>query len=431
MSSERKESLEERRRRQEQEELKRIAEKKKHDEEMSLFALVSRLPGLVKHVFSGSATENIIANRLAEIALTDRSSITLNTIATHKKDILEHVKKHPDLINQSEIKNTDSDTLLHLVLKNTKMNEAEKKDYLLNLISLGGDITKKDKDLNTVLHLAISSGQLKIAAELLILPNVNTLFDKPNLNGYSPVHLAAQQRSIELVEAMLDRDADINNVNANKESLLHIAARSGDTALVQRLLERGIDPGLKDVKGKTAAQIASENHNDNIAVIIEHAIARVEAERKDVEEKKPAIFKMKSPFTEAELSKFRVADYKTVEDSYAENKNGDSPFKQALLENNFDKAIKIITDRAFLCYDKYPEDKIPYNKIFTDTDISYLKENKAIYDKFRTDFSMRDTDHEKRTEYSVTAGRLLERMGRDNGLVGDLPHILYFKRTGH
>lgn len=65
--------------------------------------------------------------------------------------------------------------------------------------------------------------------------------------------------------------ADIHEPNegGNGYNLLHCAAENGAMENVVWLLDQGIDPTIKDVRGRTAAECARESDEDAIADYIE------------------------------------------------------------------------------------------------------------------------------------------------------------------
>lgn len=54
--------------------------------------------------------------------------------------------------------------------------------------------------------------------------------------GKTPMHWAAQHRRTEVVQAMLESDANPNPTDNSEETPLHIAASLGQTAMVHALL---------------------------------------------------------------------------------------------------------------------------------------------------------------------------------------------------
>ena len=62
-----------------------------------------------------------------------------------------------------------------------------------------------------------------------------------------------------MVQALLDRAADVNLVNKFNQTALHFAVEVGNTECIRVLLERGVNIQLVNNDGKTAYEIASDN----------------------------------------------------------------------------------------------------------------------------------------------------------------------------
>ncbi|MBO7244283.1 MAG: ankyrin repeat domain-containing protein, partial [Alphaproteobacteria bacterium] len=80
-----------------------------------------------------------------------------------------------------------------------------------------------------------------------------------NQYGESALQLAVENGSIEMVDALIEHQADVNKVSATPEARapLLVAAERGDEAMVHRLLEAGADATKKDEQGKTAMHYAT------------------------------------------------------------------------------------------------------------------------------------------------------------------------------
>jgi ankyrin repeat protein len=90
---------------------------------------------------------------------------------------------------------------------------------------------------------------------------------------------AAYYGKLEMIGYLLDHGADIDEIGDNDwtsppereaglGSALHTAAVRGQKETVHLLLERGADSTLKDTKGKTAMQKASENGHSEIVELL-------------------------------------------------------------------------------------------------------------------------------------------------------------------
>ena len=100
-----------------------------------------------------------------------------------------------------------------------------------------------------------------------------------NGNGMSPLHLAAQYSSPEIVELLLDHGADINaRVNSPEDAFqesngstpLHLAVQhNANPGVTAALLERGADVRIQNANWVTPLQLASDAHPDVLALLLE------------------------------------------------------------------------------------------------------------------------------------------------------------------
>ena len=87
--------------------------------------------------------------------------------------------------------------------------------------------------------------------------------------GWTPLHETAFHQILHIAELLLDRGADIGAITTeDEESVLHLAAREGKRESVAFFLRKGANPKLKTRFGKTAAQLALESGNKEIAQLI-------------------------------------------------------------------------------------------------------------------------------------------------------------------
>ena len=152
------------------------------------------------------------------------------------------------------------------------------------LLERGFDPNGVDESGTPALIKAIAEPAPKIFEVLVKWPK--TRVNEPNLNGESPLMLAAIQGRLDWVKLLLERDADVNmpgwtplhyaaskgHINVMRELLEHhayidapspngttplmMAAHYGTPAATKLLLEEGADPTLKNQKDLTARDFA-------------------------------------------------------------------------------------------------------------------------------------------------------------------------------
>ncbi|KAK7857354.1 ankyrin repeat-containing protein bda1 [Quercus suber] len=120
--------------------------------------------------------------------------------------------------------------------------------------------------VNTPLHVAASAGgpeHIRFAMEMMRLKP--TFARKPDLNGYSPIHLALQGKHTQMVRQLLQVDGDLVRVKGKEgRTPLHdvAAATEQQPDLLFEFL-RDCPNSIEDVtiQNQTALHIALENNN--------------------------------------------------------------------------------------------------------------------------------------------------------------------------
>ena len=87
-------------------------------------------------------------------------------------------------------------------------------------------------------------------------------------NGDTALLHACSQGRINVIEALLDRGADINRQNKFGQTSLHVAAQNGSVRCIKLLLERGANPTVKDINGRIPSDIAFENNFTDVTMLI-------------------------------------------------------------------------------------------------------------------------------------------------------------------
>ena len=86
-------------------------------------------------------------------------------------------------------------------------------------------------------------------------PSVN----QENKFGVTALMRACAKGRPYVVQALLDRGADVNFINRFGQTCLHFAVEVGNTECIRILLERGVDVHKADQRGRTAFDIANDN----------------------------------------------------------------------------------------------------------------------------------------------------------------------------
>ena len=171
-----------------------------------------------------------------------------------------------------EIKNIYHETPLHVAFENNQ-TELEKGELIKELLKHGADPNSFNGTGNTLLHEAISSGNISITKILLehgVNVNVNNHIEK------TPLHLAvlASQGDRELViKELLRNDANVNLKDSEGYTPIHEAAFYNymPEYLVIDFLKRCTDLNVKDFDGRTPLHIAiSEDSQSNVGNLLRY-----------------------------------------------------------------------------------------------------------------------------------------------------------------
>ena len=90
------------------------------------------------------------------------------------------------------------------------------------LISKGADVTNKDANNHTALHLAVKAGSLKTVQVLTncLLPST---LEERDLDKNTPLHLACRYNRLDVLQYLLDEGADVTARNDRNMTCLDVA----------------------------------------------------------------------------------------------------------------------------------------------------------------------------------------------------------------
>ena len=175
-------------------------------------------------------------------------------------------KENNNIIN--EIDNKNNWPPIFYLLINSDNGEPEIFSNLLKLNNI--NITYKDKNNITLLHIAAFKGEDEIV-EILI--NNNNIFDTINIKdiyGRLPINYSIIEGQINSFLFLLPK-TDINTVDINNNNLLHYAVNSKGNGLLftLKLIEKKIDLNYINNNGDSPIMlIAKNNPKENIRLLL-------------------------------------------------------------------------------------------------------------------------------------------------------------------
>ncbi|KAL1123279.1 hypothetical protein AAG570_002365 [Ranatra chinensis] len=164
------------------------------------------------------------------------------------------------------------------------------------------DTTPTQEELRDALLYSARNGDIEKVQELLtasrekkVSLDVNCKGQSKSNMGWTPLHLATYFGHKEVVELLLDNQADINAVNDAGDTPLHKASFINREDLVLLMLERNADVNIRNGEGKTAKEVGVEGGSGDVGRLL------AAAERTDMRKREDAL-----------LSAARNADIETI-----------------------------------------------------------------------------------------------------------------------
>ncbi|KAK1834066.1 hypothetical protein QBC39DRAFT_369351 [Podospora conica] len=96
---------------------------------------------------------------------------------------------------------------------------------------------------------------------------VGGLHSQPPANPTSPLHMAALKGQCKIIDILLNKGADINNLDQTGRTPLHCAVEGQRMDAVTKLMAAGADVTIKDVKGISALAMAVEKGMEDAVVL--------------------------------------------------------------------------------------------------------------------------------------------------------------------
>ena len=126
--------------------------------------------------------------------------------------------------------------------------------YLLSNYKL--DILTTDKMGCMCIHVAAQNNQQK-SFQYLISKHGVEISQPCNRSMLTPLHFAAKEGHLEMLNLIIEFKGDINAVDKNRRTALHLAVAGNQVNVVKRLLKiKEIDRSLKDIEDKAANEYA-------------------------------------------------------------------------------------------------------------------------------------------------------------------------------
>jgi len=118
----------------------------------------------------------------------------------------------------------------------------------------------------TALHRAAGEGHAKVAK---VLCEWGAVVDaEEELMNATPLFWAVQNKHTDIIKILSEKRAPMDKLNGYGDAPLHRAARNGDLEVVQALLECGAGVEVRDERGKKALDIAMSEGKKEVAQLL-------------------------------------------------------------------------------------------------------------------------------------------------------------------
>eukprot|EP01132_Coremiostelium_polycephalum_P000568 gene568-713_t len=176
---------------------------------------------------------------------------------------LEIAKELSALGAHPKTKNKQGTTPILLVLQSKKSLQ----DIKTWLQALQVDVTKEDKEGNTMLHNAIKEGDEHLI-KLLLSTDLGIDKNKKNKEGKTALHLAVEQGKAGAVAQLLTLGVDKNHQDKERNTPLHLAIKAGHDAIAKQLIDAGASLGSKNQDGNNALHNCILTNNQELGIYI-------------------------------------------------------------------------------------------------------------------------------------------------------------------
>mmetsp|Transcript_6435 Transcript_6435/g.6324 ORF Transcript_6435/g.6324 Transcript_6435/m.6324 type:complete len:616 (+) Transcript_6435:1-1848(+) len=142
------------------------------------------------------------------------------------------------------------------LMKAAKIGDFELVRMLIELKCSSGATDREKKSV--LIHALEKHGDDPIRIVSFLLSN-GANANISDIQGFTPLHFAAQNGFVDSVNELIESRADINAKNINNDTPLHLAVRNNYRNCVELLLERGANVRIQNNVGKTPINEAQGN----------------------------------------------------------------------------------------------------------------------------------------------------------------------------
>ncbi|KAJ1389823.1 Ankyrin repeat [Sesbania bispinosa] len=150
--------------------------------------------------------------------------------------------------------------------------------------TLSKALSLRNEDARSLLHVAASSGHSQLwlgiyqVVKILLSADASAgVINSADEEGWAPLHSAASIGSLEIVEALLSKGADVNLKNDGGRTALHYAASKGWLKIAEILISHDAKINIKDKFGCTPLHRAASTGKSELCELLIEEGAEVDA----------------------------------------------------------------------------------------------------------------------------------------------------------
>lgn len=153
-------------------------------------------------------------------------------------------------------------------------------EYCVSLLFSGGwSATIRDEEKSTWLHLAVQNGFESVVKKHIHDVSSTDLVNATNASGTTALHLACQLGSLEIVEVLIEANANVNARDDSRNTPLHFAAELPNVKMIKRLLAAGARVNVTNEEGLTPLHNACAHEDLKATRLLVEAKANINAKK--------------------------------------------------------------------------------------------------------------------------------------------------------
>ncbi|KAJ6249289.1 ankyrin repeat and socs box protein [Anaeramoeba flamelloides] len=139
-------------------------------------------------------------------------------------------------------------------------------NLLTQLLLTSGAYVDQTYEGWTPLLIACQNGSLEIVKTLLD-HNANLHYYDPK-DGFSAIFISIENKHVDVFLELFHRKADLQSVNFYSETPIHIACQVGGLEIIKIMIENKVDFDIKDENDMTPLMVAAENNHEEVVKLL-------------------------------------------------------------------------------------------------------------------------------------------------------------------